>query len=215
MPISGRAEALDAGDGDGGVLAIRELSRLGIAASFELRKGECVVLQGPSGAGKTVLLRAIADLDPSTGTATLDGDDRVAMSGPAWRKCVTYVAAEAGWWAETVGEHYDDWSSALPLIARLGLPTECRAWPVARLSSGERQRLGLVRALVIQPRVLLLDEPTAALDPTATSIVERIIAERVSDGAAALWVTHDCEQARRVAARRLVIAQGRVIEATL
>lgn len=161
-----------------------------------------------------MLLRAIADLDPSTGTATLEGVDRDAMSGPAWRGRVTYVAAEPGWWAETVGEHYDDWHSALPLVARLGLPAESHAWPVARLSTGERQRLALVRALMIEPRVLLLDEPTAALDPNATSIVEAIIAERVSGGAAVLWVTHDGEQARRVASRRLVISQGCVVEAT-
>lgn len=199
----------------GQVLVIRKVGRLGITASLELRQGECVVLQGPSGAGKTVLLRAIADLDPSGGTATLNGVDRDVLSGPAWRKCVTFVAAEAGWWAETVGEHYEDWSSALPLVVRLGLPPDCGAWPVTRLSSGERQRLALVRALMIEPHVLLLDEPTAALDPIATSIVEQIIAERVAGGTAALWVTHDREQVRRIATRRLVIAQGRVIEAAL
>lgn len=197
------------------MLLVHEIRRLGVLASFELQARECVVLQGPSGAGKTVLLRAIADLDPNTGTAALDGVERSAMSAPDWRRRVTYVAAEPGWWAETVEEHYGDWSRALSLVERLGLPARCGAWPVARLSTGERQRLALVRALLIEPRVLLLDEPTGALDPEAEAVVETILAERLASGTSILWVTHDRAQARRVSTRRLLIADGRIVEAPL
>jgi phosphate-transporting ATPase len=77
-------------------------------ASFSLLPGECVVVQGPSGAGKTLLLRAIADLDPNEGLVCLGGRDRSTIPGPEWRRLVGYVPAEPGWWAETVGEHFSE-----------------------------------------------------------------------------------------------------------
>ena len=76
-----------------------------------------------------------------------------------------------------------------------------------------RQRLALVRALVRRPRVLLLDEPTAALDAAARTAVEEMLAARRAEGVAMLWVTHDADQAHRVASRRLVLVAGRVAEA--
>ena len=81
-----------------------------------------------------------------------------------------------------------------------------------RLSTGERQRLGLVRALALRPRVLLLDEPTSGLDDTATEAVERLIRERLDDGASVLWVTHDEAQARRLGRRSLWVTDGVVAE---
>ena len=196
------------------MLSVRDLRRLGLTASFDLGDGECLALQGPSGSGKTVLLRAVADLDPSEGCVLLDGASRESMPGPAWRRLVTYVAAEPGWWADTVREHFADWDEALPLVMRLGLPPGCADWPVQRLSTGERQRLGLIRALVLRSRVLLLDEPTSGLDPAAAAAVEAVIAERRSAGTSVLWVTHDAAQVHRVASRLLAIAQGRVEERT-
>src|SRR3954463_11815254 len=143
------------------MLTVTGLKRLHISVSFDLQDGECVALQGPSGVGKTVLLRALADLDPNEGTVKLDGMLREAMPAPAWRRRVTYLAAEPGWWSDTVQEHFASWDNALPLVQRLGLPDDCRPWPIQRLSTGERQRLGLVRALMLRSRVLLLDEPTS------------------------------------------------------
>lgn len=194
------------------LLSVQRLHRVGICASFDLRPGECVALQGPSGSGKSVLLRAIADLDPSDGTVLLDAVDRASVPAPVWRRQVTYVAAEQGWWAESVGEHFSDWQAAVPLVEKLGLSAACGEWPVARLSTGERQRLGLIRALVLGSQVLLLDEPTSALDPSATAAVERLVAERRARGTAVVWTTHDREQAKRVASRLLVLDQGRVEE---
>ena len=194
------------------MLSVRELSRLGLTASFDLGTGECLALQGPSGSGKTVLLRAVADLDPSEGRVLLDGTVRESMPAPAWRRLVTYVAAEPGWWADTVREHFADWDEALPLVVRLGLPPACAEWPVQRLSTGERQRLGLVRALVLRSRVLLLDEPTSGLDPAATASVEDVIAELRAAGAGVIWISHVAAQARRVASRLIAIAGGRVEE---
>jgi putative ABC transport system ATP-binding protein len=183
------------------MLTVNGLKRLHISVSFDLQDGECVALQGPSGVGKTQMLRAIADLDPNEGTVKLDGTLREAMAAPVWRKRVTYLAAEPGWWSDTVQEHFTIWDDALPLVTRLGLPDNCGSWPIQRLSTGERQRLGLVRALMLQSRVLLLDEPTSALDSASTASVESLISERILSGTSVVWSTHDNAQARRVGSR--------------
>jgi phosphate-transporting ATPase len=196
------------------MLQISNLSAPGLSAvSFTLATGECIALRGPSGAGKTLLLRAIADLDPNSANIFLDGEDRKTIPAPVWRRRVGYVPAEPGWWADTIGEHFNDWPDALSLVERLGLTAEAKEWPVARASTGERSRLALVRALAAAPVVLLLDEPTAALDAEATAAVEALIAEQVSGGLSVLWVTHDAAQAARVAKRMLVIDSGEVKEA--
>jgi phosphate-transporting ATPase len=150
------------------MLSVRALRRPGVALeSFDLAAGACVAVRGPSGAGKTLLLRALADLDPNQGEVTLDGEARDAMPAPRWRRLVTYLAAEPAWWADTIGEHFADWAAAAPLIAALGLPEDCRNWSVAHASTGERQRLSLARGLAHRPRVVLLDEPTSGLDDEA------------------------------------------------
>lgn len=188
------------------MLTVSGLKRLHISVSFDLQDGECVALQGPSGVGKTLLLRALADLDPNEGTVKLDGTLREAIPAPAWRKRVTYLAAEPGWWSDTVQEHFTAWADALPLVKRLSLPDDCGPWPIQRLSTGERQRLGLVRALMLRSRVLLLDEPTSALDPASAAAVESLIGERISSGTSVIWSTHDNTQARRVGSR--IFAMG-------
>src|SRR5882757_4429358 len=106
-------------------------------ASFALSAGECIALRGPSGAGKTLLLRAIADLDPNAGSVRLQGRDRATIPGPEWRRLLGYVPAEPGWWAKTVGGHLGSSPAAVPILARLGFPEETKAWPISRLSTGE------------------------------------------------------------------------------
>jgi putative ABC transport system ATP-binding protein len=195
------------------LLAVRDLrTNLLKPASFSLSAGECIVIRGPSGGGKTLLLRAIADLDPNEGEVRLDGRDRAAMSGPDWRRLVGYLPAEPGWWADTVGEHFTDWTAPLAVARGLGFPDDPKDWPITRLSTGERLRLALIRALMAEPTVLLLDEPTAALDPAAVTAVEAAIGARVRAGLAVLWVTHDVQQAERVGVRQLVVSGGQVRE---
>ena len=191
------------------MLTIRKLTRPGLGPiDLDLADGGCVSIFGPSGAGKTLFLRAVADLDPNDGTVGLDGEDRKAMAGPEWRRRVAYLATESGWWTDNAGAHFADTEAAAALLGELGLAADALEWPVARLSTGERQRLALIRLLIGAPRVMLLDEPTSALDDDATLAVEALIRRRVAGGAAALVVSHDGAQAERLGARRLFLAGG-------
>ena len=176
---------------------------------LELDAGECVCLSGPSGAGKTRLLRALADLDPHDGTVELDGEAAERIHPAAWRRQVGLLPADCRWWAETVGEHFA--GDARQLLPKVGLSEASLDWNIERLSSGERQRLGLLRLLANTPKVLLLDEPTANLDARNAERIEALIAEyRREHAAAVIWVSHDPEQVARVADRQLRIEDGRL-----
>lgn len=178
-------------------------------ASFTVPAGGCVALQGPSGGGKSLLLRALADLDPAEGIVRLNGEPRESMRADLWRRRVAMVPAESGWWADQVAAHFPDAVDPAPLLAAVDLP-EAAEWEVARLSTGEKQRLALARALALEPAALLLDEPTAALDAAATARVEALLTARQAAGAAILLVTHDAAQAERMADMRLWIEKGRL-----
>ncbi len=191
------------------MLKIRRLTRPGLEpVDLDLARGECIAFSGPSGAGKSILLRAIADLDPNEGEVSLDGQSREDVPAPDWRRKVVYVPAEAGWWADRVDGHFSEPDIAAPLMERLGLTKETLGWEVARLSTGEKQRLALIRAFVGAPKVLLLDEPTSGLDPETAAKVEDMLHERREKGLAMMLVTHDAEQAARMASRRFEMKKG-------
>ena len=177
--------------------------------SFEIAQGECLGASGPSGSGKTLMLRAIADLEPHQGTIALDGHDQAQIPAPEWRRRAALLPAESIWWHDTVGEHFKKADTAA--FERLGLDAKILGWPVARLSSGERQRLALLRLLENRPPLLLLDEPTANLDPESADRVELLIrAFCQKTGAAVLWVGHQALQLKRVAGRTIFLADGRL-----
>ena len=173
-------------------------------------RGEIVALRGPSGSGKSLILRAIVDLDPAEGQVELDQVSRERIAAPEWRRAVALVPAESGWWADRVGDHFADEAGAKSLLEALGLPEAAMDWEVQRLSTGERQRLAIARALALDPRVWMFDEPTASLDRDAAMLVERLIADGRDKGAAVLIVTHDADQAERLAARSLLLENGRL-----
>lgn len=189
-------------------LTIEGLTRTGLPpVSLAVGAGEILCLMGESGVGKSLLLRAIADLDPSGGDVMLDGHARDRYPACEWRRRVMLVPSESHWWAPRVGDHFP--AIDAPLFERFGFKPAVADWPVERLSSGERQRLALLRALVHRPDVLLLDEPTANLDDTTARNVEAVLTGYCRDNrAAALWVTHSGAQARRVAARTLRLTAG-------
>ncbi|HEY8289010.1 MAG TPA: ATP-binding cassette domain-containing protein [Acetobacteraceae bacterium] len=189
--------------------------RSALAGPFDLSlaPGECVAVTGASGSGKSLFLRMIADLDPSTGEVFLDGAARQRIAAPAWRRQVVYCPAESGWWDERVAAHFPGPSQgfARSMGARFGLDPGLLDGPVLRLSSGERQRLALIRALALEPPALLLDEPTGALDQDSTALVETVLRERLAAGSVILMVTHSDAQAERLAGRHLRMAARRLV----
>ena len=192
----------------GALLLVKGLRGTGIECeNLRLEAGQCVVVSGPSGAGKTLLLRAIADLDPAQGRFELEGVPRQRIAAPRWRRQVMLVPAEPAWWAVQVLEHFLE-PPAAELLSRLGFADETLDWAIDRLSTGERQRLALARALVLKPRVLLLDEPTSALDDAAKGCVEAVLDEFLKAGGAILMTSHDGEQIKRMARRRIQVEAG-------
>ncbi len=186
-------------------------TKAGGPADFSLRGGEIIAVRGPSGSGKSLMLRAIADLDPAEGEVSLNGTKRARIPAPEWRRRVAFVPAESGWWDDRVREHFPDGGGDTALIEALGLDPAALDWEVRRLSTGERHRLAIARALVRKPEVWLFDEPTAALDAEAARRVEAVITQGRDRGAAILLVTHDDAQAARLADRTLTMAAGRLV----
>ena len=194
-------------------LAIKHL-RSQFAGPFELElaRGACAAITGASGSGKSLFLRMIADLDPNEGEAWLNERERGSMPAPEWRRRVTYVSAESGWWADKVIDHFPhrERSDLAALASRLGLRGDLLDAPVGQLSTGEKQRLSLIRALLPDPPVLLLDEPTGPLDEVSVTQLEALLRERMAGGTSILLVTHDPNQAARLGGRHYRMVAGRL-----
>jgi ABC-type iron transport system FetAB ATPase subunit len=190
-------------------------SQLAGPFDLELGAGECVAIVGPSGSGKSLFLRMVADLDPNQGEVFLDGVERRTLPAPAWRHKVVYSAAEPGWWYERVGDHFHGEATgfAHQMAPRLALDPALLDGQVVQLSTGERQRAALIRALALQSPVLLLDEATGALDEDSTVLVENLLRERLADGVTIAMVTHSAAQAARLGHRQLRMEDRRLVPA--
>ncbi len=182
--------------------------------SFAIRGGECLGLAGPSGAGKTLLLRALADLDPHRGRVRLGSLVCDQVPAPLWRRKVALLPAESLWWHDRVGDHFTDFDR-IParFLDLLGFEPSVGDWQVSRLSTGEKQRLAILRLLQNRPGALLLDEPTASLDADNISRVEELLMDYCRQHLApVLWVSHDPDQLDRVADQRMVMTtDGRLL----
>lgn len=192
-------------------LAIKNLRSLHVGpVDLVFKAQQCIGLSGPSGCGKSVLLKAIADLIDSNGEMTLEGVPCHNIEAPEWRLKVQLIPAESLWWHTTVGEHFQR-----PIkqndLARLSLDSDIEQHPVNQLSTGQKQRLAILRSLEKKPMVLLLDEPTASLDTDNTERVEALIHKYLQDHkASALWVSHDPEQLKRVASNVFTMRNGQL-----
>ena len=182
--------------------------------SLKLPAGACGVIMGASGAGKSVLARAIVDLDPNEGDVTWRGQSRNAMAAPHWRRLVAYVPAESGWWAALTAAHFPadapDRARLERWLAQVGLAADILQKPVAHLSAGQKQRLALLRALIMRPEVLVLDEPTSALDAATRHQVEELLRQLLAEGRTILLITHDAAQAARLGAHFWRMEEGRL-----
>jgi len=195
------------------VLSVTGLVYTGFGpVDLQLHGGECICLSGASGSGKSRLLRAITDLDPHTGSTTLNGRDCEDIAPEKWRTQVSLLPAQPAWWYNSVSEHFEPGS--VPPVEEIGLSADVLDQPVARISSGEAQRLALLRMLQREPAVLLLDEPTSSVDPANTLLVEEFLRlYRQKSGAPIIWVSHDPGQIRRIADRHFSMHKGCLTEA--
>jgi putative ABC transport system ATP-binding protein len=188
-------------------------------ASFSLAAGEVVAITGPSGAGKSSLLRLLNRLDaPSAGRMLLSGADTAALDVHELRRSVGMVMQQANLFPGTVAQNVC-YGPALrgvvltvdeveELLRTVGLAGYAKR-DVAALSGGEAQRISLARTLANRPQVLLLDEPTAALDEAAKRVVEEALQAAMAQvSGACLIVTHDEAQAGRLAQRTLLMQGG-------
>ncbi|MDQ7794771.1 MAG: ABC transporter ATP-binding protein [bacterium] len=215
------------------MLEVRGLSkrfgRAGILAvdgvSFAAAGGEVFGLLGENGAGKTTTLRMLATvLQPTSGTATVNGHDLVTEA-TAVRRQIGVVSSEPGVYDRlTPREHlfYFAGLHDLPraeagrradrLISRLGME-EFADRRSAQLSRGMKQKVALARALLTDPPVLLMDEPTAGLDVTSARVVEEFIEESRSAGKSIIFSSHIMSQVEKLCDRVAVIHRGRIVAA--
>ena len=172
--------------------------------NFCVPAGSCMGITGPSGIGKSILLKALADMLPHEGEVFLGDIESQMLPAPQWRRKVAMLPAESQWWCDTVGEHFRVFDETL--FAYFGFEQAVMNWQISHLSSGEKQRLACIRLLMNQPEALLLDEPTANLDKSNQTNLESLIADyQKKYQMPVIWVSHDKEQLERVCQQLLVL----------
>ena len=189
---------------------------------LEVQHGEMLALVGPSGAGKSTLLRLLNFLEPpSSGRIAYQGQTMKGDAPLAVRRQITTVFQRPVLMQSSVRDNVafglqlrgqSANGRVADLLARVGL-TEFAKAAARKLSGGEMQRVALARALVIDPAVLLLDEPTANLDPYNIGLIEDIVRQHNREhGTTVILVTHNIFQAKRLADRVGFMLGGRLIE---
>ncbi|MDO9114906.1 MAG: phosphate ABC transporter ATP-binding protein [Polaromonas sp.] len=177
-----------------------------------IHAGERVALVGANGSGKSTLLRTLHGLVPPTrGTVSSDPSARQAMvfQRPYMLRASALNNVALGLWLRGV-PWKDAKAQALPALARVGL-TSVSHRNAKALSGGQQQRLALARAWALQPQVLLLDEPTASLDPGAKRDVEALMTEFADAGMTLVFSSHNLGQVKRLASRVIYLEHGRLL----
>jgi ABC-type polar amino acid transport system ATPase subunit len=195
---------------------------------LDVRAGETLALVGPSGGGKSTLLRVLGGLAAFDGGALTVGGHEVAAGAPMPREarrlaCMIFqdfqlfphMTAEENVMVgprHALGRtHEEARATATRLLARMGLADRAGAVP-HELSGGQKQRVAIARALAVEPRVLLCDEITSALDPELKHEVRAVLEGLAQEGMTLVLVTHEIALARRVSQRVAVLDGGRVLE---
>jgi len=196
--------------------------------SEHIYPGEKVVILGPSGSGKSTFLRSLNLLEePSAGSITFDGDvitdpktdiDVVRRKmgmvfqhfnlfpNMTIQKNITLAPVRTGVMDQAAADRL-----AMHLLRRVGLEDKAGAYP-SQLSGGQKQRIAIVRALAMNPKVMLFDEPTSALDPEMVGEVLQVMKELADDGMTMVVVTHEMGFAREVASRVMFMDGGKIVE---
>ena len=178
-----------------------------------------VVVAGPSGAGKSSLLRLLNRLDaPSAGSVTYRGED-LSQTDPAdHRRRVAMVFQRPVVLPGTIADNLREADPGLDdaqvaaALGRVGLDPTLADRDARDLSGGEAQRMCLARSLATKPEVVLFDEATSSLDPANALRIERLAVALDEQGITAIWVTHDLDQLRRLAAHVVVVIDGRIAQ---
>jgi putative ABC transport system ATP-binding protein len=204
-----------------GLVVLREGRRILDGASIQVQPGEAVAIQGPSGSGKSTLARALATLvEPDEGSVLLDGQEAREIAPTQFRTRVAFLAQQPAMFEGTVrdnlkagprlhGKALGD-AQAQELIGAVGLDLHILQREARTLSGGEKQRIALARALANAPQVLLLDEPTAALDPEAGERIVALVRALSARGLSVVMVTHVEAHARALGGRRYRCERGRL-----
>jgi tungstate transport system ATP-binding protein len=182
------------------------------ACGLRIQAGERVALVGSNGSGKSTLLRTLHGLvRPSTGSLRVDAAARQAMlfQHPYMLRASAQTNVALGLWLKGVAWKQAK-TQALSALERVGLVALAQRNAKA-LSGGQQQRLALARAWALQPDVLLLDEPTASLDPAAKREVEALMAEFAEAGMTLIFSSHNLGQVKRLASRVMYLEQGRLL----
>lgn len=196
--------------------------------SFSVKKSEVIVIVGPSGCGKSTLLRCINALEPiQEGSITLDGDviERNSKTLPLLRQRIGMVFQSYDLFPHlTVLDNIllapckvqkrdkeEVKQEAMSLLERVGLKEKAKSYP-RELSSGQKQRVAIVRALCMHPEILLFDEVTAALDPEMVREVLDVMLDLAKQGRTMLIVTHEMQFARAIADRIIFLDNGKIVE---
>ena len=206
---------------DGGVQALDD-------CSLSIAKGEVVAIIGPSGSGKSTMLRCLNLLEqPSSGKVFVDGVDitgekvdldlhrrKMGMVFQHFnlfphmtvKKNITLAPVRLKLKTQAEAD-----KAAMQLLERIGLADKANTYP-AMLSGGQKQRIAIVRALAMEPEVMLFDEPTSALDPEMVGEVLDVMKELARDGMTMAVVTHEMGFAREVGDRVLFMDSGKIVE---
>lgn len=196
--------------------------------STEIKKGEVVVIIGPSGSGKSTFLRSLNLLEvPTGGTILFEGTDITSSKTniDKYREKIGMVFQHFNLFPHmtilknmTLGpikllgqSKQEAEKNAMELLERVGLADKAKAYP-SQLSGGQKQRIAIVRALCMNPDVLLFDEPTSALDPEMVGEVLEVMKDLAKQGMTMLVVTHEMGFAREVGSRVLFIDEGKIVE---
>lgn len=194
----------------------------------QIKKGEVVVIIGPSGSGKSTFLRSLNLLEmPTEGTITFEGKNITDknLNLDQYRRKIGMVFQHFNLFphmtilknmtiapVKLLGMTQEDARRmALQYLERVGLSDKADAYP-SQLSGGQKQRIAIVRALCMNPDVMLFDEPTSALDPEMVGEVLEVMKDLAKGGMTMLIVTHEMGFAREVASRVLFIDEGKIIE---